>query len=111
MSVNRPNSAREVTAALNRKGFATSTTEGYNANSSVSGRSIGISTLRSTRYGAAGNQRFYIYVVTCHGVNVGEVLAACKELGYDAKEVGFQIKIRGKVAFTMNQTDKPTNRP
>jgi hypothetical protein len=97
----RPTSAREITAALNRKGFTTSTTEGYNANSSVSGRKNGITTSKSVKYGAAGKQRFYIYIVTCHGVSVSEVLAACKELGYDAKEVGFQIKIRGRVAFTV----------
>jgi len=42
-----PISAREITKALNSKGFITSTTTGGNANSVVSGRKTGITTAQS----------------------------------------------------------------
>jgi hypothetical protein len=97
----QPTSAREITKALNGKGFVTSTTTGGNAHSVVSGRKNGITTRQSDKFGVNGNNRVYVYVVTCHGVNVDAVALACKELGYKFIVRGFEVRIMGTVAFTV----------
>ena len=98
-----PTSAKEITKALNSKGFVTSTTTGYNAHSTVSGRNKGITTRKSDKFGVNGNARVFVYVVTCHGVNVNEVATACMELGYKFIVRGFEVRIMGGVAFTVSK--------
>jgi hypothetical protein len=98
-----PTSAKEITKALNGKGFVTSTTTGGNAHSVVSGRKTGITTAKSDKFGVNGNDRVFVYVVTCHGVSVDAVASACKELGYKFIVRGFEVRIMGGVAFTVSK--------